>query len=339
MKLLLAIERGLKAAALLREHVQQHRVIGGLEELEGFDEQRNVVPVDGPEVLQAKLLKEDGGPQHALGRFFGAAHHFDGGFAADALQDAGGTIVQVLVVLVGHDAVQVAGDGAHVAVDGPLIVVEHDDQAFRLLGDVVEGFKGDAVGESGVAGDGDHVLVSAGQVACHGHAQRRGERSARVAGAVAVVLALGAQHKAVEPAGLADGLKTIGAPGKQLVHVGLMAHVEENLVGWRFEDGVQGDGQFHHAEVRTQVAAGLRKRLNKKGTNLFGQIGHLRGLQALEIGRRLNRLQQVSHVFPSPGKAGLSREMLAAQQRRRESTLSAAKSPSDEGLWHSFANV
>ena len=62
MEFLLPVERRLKAAALLREHVQQHGVIEGLEELEGLDEQGKVVAVDGAEILQAELLKEDGGP-------------------------------------------------------------------------------------------------------------------------------------------------------------------------------------------------------------------------------------------------------------------------------------
>ena len=159
VKFLLPVERRLEAAALLREHVQQDRVVFGLEELEGLDQQRKVVAVDGAEVLQAELLKEDGGPQHALGGLFGAAHHLDGGLAADALDNARGRVVQVLVVLVGDDAVEVAGDGADVAVDGPLVVVEHDDHALGLLGDVVERLERDAVGEGGVAGHGDHVLV------------------------------------------------------------------------------------------------------------------------------------------------------------------------------------
>ena len=207
VKFLLPVERGLKAAALLREDVQQDGVVEGLEELEGLNEQRKIVAVDGAEVLQAELLKEDGGPQHAFGGLFGAAHHFDGGLAAEALDEARGAFVQVLVVLVGDDAVEVAGDGADVAVDGPLVVVEHDDQALGLLGDVVQRLESDAVGEGGVAGHGDHVLVAAGQVAGHGHAQRGRERGAGVARAVAVVLAFGAQHKAVEAAGLADGVE------------------------------------------------------------------------------------------------------------------------------------
>ena len=77
MKLLLAVERGLKAAALLREDVQQHGVVERLEEFEGLDEQRKVVAVDGAEVFQAELLKKDGGPEHAFGGFFGAADDLD----------------------------------------------------------------------------------------------------------------------------------------------------------------------------------------------------------------------------------------------------------------------
>ena len=308
VEFLLPVERGLKAAALLREHVQQDGVVEGLEKLEGLDQQRNVVAVDGAEVFQAELLKQDGGPEHALGGFFGAAHHFDGGLAAEALDEMRGAVVQVLVVLVGHDAVEVAGHGAHVAVDGPLVVVEHNDHAPGLLGDVVHRFKGDAVGEGGVAGDGDHVFVAAGQVAGHGHAQRGGERGACVAGAVAIVLAFGAQHEAVEAAGLADGLKPVAAAGENLVDVGLVADVEEDLVFGRVEDGMQGQRELDHAEIGAEMAAGFGESLDEEVANLLGKLGHLRGIEALYVGGRVDGLQQCSHVFPSPGKRRASRE-------------------------------
>ena len=302
VKLLLLVEGGLEAAALLREDVQQHGAVLRLEKLEGLDEQGNVVAVDGAEVLQPELLEEDGGPQHALGGLFGAARHVERGLAAEALHDARGPVVQVLVVLVGDDAVEVAGDGADVAVDGPLVVVEHDDQALGLLGDVVERLEGDAVGEGGVAGHGDDVLLAAGQIAGHGHAQRGRERGAGVACAVAVVLALGAQHEAVEAAGLADGLQALAAAGEDLVDVGLVADVEEELVLRGIEDGVQGQGQLDHAEVGAEVAAGLGQGLNEELADLLGQLGHLRKAQALQIGGRVDGLQQCSHVFLLPGK-------------------------------------
>ena len=179
---------------------------------------------------------------------------------------------RLLVVLVGDDLVEVAGDGAHVAVDGPLVVVEHHDQPLGLLGDVVQRLEGNSIGEGGVAGHGDHVLLAAGQIARHGHAQRRRQRRAGVSRAVAVVLALGAQHEAVQPARLANRLHALQPPGEHLVDVGLVADVEEQLVLGSIEDRVQRQGQLHHSQIRPQVAAGLRERLNQELANLLGQL-------------------------------------------------------------------
>ena len=258
VEFLLPFERGLKAASLLREHVEQNWVVEGLEEFEGLDEQRDVVAVDGAEILQAKFFKHHGGPEKALGGLFGAADDFDRGLAAEALDEMRGLVVQVLVALVGDNAMKVTGDGADIAIDGPFIVIEDNDHALGLRGDVIHRFEGNAVGEGGVTGDGDDVFVRSGQVAGHGHAQGGRKRGARVAGSVAIVLALGAEHEAIEAAGLADGFKTIAAAGEDLVDVGLMAHVEEDLVVGRVEDRMQGQSELHYAEIGAEMAAGLR---------------------------------------------------------------------------------
>ena len=175
-------------------------MVGALEELEGFHQQGQVVAVDGAEVLEAELFKQNRGPEQALGGFFSTSRYRECGFAAKALKDAMGLVVQILVMLVGDDLVEVAGDGADVAVDGPLVVIEDNDQPLCLVGDIVERFKGDAVGEGGVSGNGDDMLVAAGEIAGDGHAQGRGEGSAGVTGSVTIVLAFGAQHEAVEAA-------------------------------------------------------------------------------------------------------------------------------------------
>ena len=122
VEFLLPFECRLKATSLLREHVQQDRVVDGLEEFECLDKERDVVAIDGAEVLQAKFLKHHGGPKKAFGGFFSAADDFGGGLTADALDELRGLVVQVLVALVGDNAMQVTGHGAHIAVDGPLIV-------------------------------------------------------------------------------------------------------------------------------------------------------------------------------------------------------------------------
>jgi histone H3/H4 len=257
VELLLPIQGRLEAAALLCEDVQQHGMVLRLEELERLHQQRKVVPVNGAEVLQPELLEEDGGPEHAFGGLFSAAHHLGGGFAAKALDELRGSLVEVLVVLVGDDAVQVARHGAYVAVNGPLVVIEHDDQALGLLGDVVERLVRDPIGECRIAGDGHHMLTAACQVARHGHAERGGERGARVACPVAVVLAFSAEHEAVEAAGLPDGGEAVDPAGKKLVDIRLMADVKEDFVFGCGEDGVQRQRQLDYTEIRPKVAAGL----------------------------------------------------------------------------------
>ena len=238
--------------------MEQHGAVRGLEKLERLDQLRQVVPVDGAEVLEAEFLKQHRGPQHALGGFFGAPHHVDRGLAADLLHDLLGRVVQRLVMLVGDDAMEVAGDGADIAVDRPLVVVEHHDQAIGLLGDVVERLKRDAVGKGRVSGHRDHVLRAAGQVAGHRHSQRRREGRAGVAGAVAVVLTLGAQRETVEAAGLADGAQALAAPGQDLVGINLVADVPDEPVLRRVEDVVQCQGEFDYAKIGPKVAAGFR---------------------------------------------------------------------------------
>ena len=141
-----------------------------------------------------------------------------------------------------------------------------------MVRDVVERFVGDAAGEGGVARDRDHVFLAAGLVARHRHAERRGERGAGVPGAVAIVLAFGAQHEPVEPAGSADGVEPLLPAGEKFVHVGLMADVEQEAVARGIEDVVQGDGQFHHAEVRAKVSPVVGEHGDHPFANFRGKL-------------------------------------------------------------------
>ena len=205
-------------------------------------------------------------------------------------------------MLVSDDAVEVAGKGAYVAIDGPLVVVEHHDHPLGLFGDVVHRFKRNSIGEGRIAGHGDHVLLAASQVAGHGHSQCSRERGACVAGSITIVLALGAQHKAVQPARLANGIQAVQPPGEYLVDVRLVTDIEEQLVFRGIEDRVQSQRQFHHSQVRAQMTTGLREGLNQEFADLPRQFSHLCEVQSLEIGGRVDGLQQCSHVLPSPGK-------------------------------------
>src|SRR5580698_6755029 len=85
VKLLLAFKRRLETFALLGEDMQQHRLVFSLEELEGLDEQRKMVAVDGTVVFKAEFLKGHRRPENALGCFFGFARHMDSGLTSESL--------------------------------------------------------------------------------------------------------------------------------------------------------------------------------------------------------------------------------------------------------------
>ena len=152
-------------------------------------------------------------------------------------------------MLVGYDLVKIASDGADVAIDRPFVVVQDDDHALGLVSDVVERLERNPVGERGVSGHRDYVLFAAGKIARDCHSKSGRERCARMTRPVTVVVALSAQHKAVQASRLTDGVKAFEPAGKNLVDVGLMAYVEEQLVRRSVKDRVQGERELDHAQV------------------------------------------------------------------------------------------
>ena len=90
------------------------------------------------------------------------------------------------------------------------------------------------------------------------HAERGRDRGRRMRGAEGVVLALVAARKARDAAELAQRRHPLAPAGQDLVRIGLVADVPDQAVVRRVEDVVQRDRQLDRAEVRREVAAGLR---------------------------------------------------------------------------------
>jgi len=109
-----------------------------------------------------------------------------------------------------------------------------------------------------------------------------------MAGPVAVVLALGPEHEAVQAIGLADGVEAILAAGQELVHVGLVADIEDEVVRRRVKDVVHCDRQFDDAQVWANVSARLGHASDQPRTDLLGKPFQLHHPEPLHILWRLN---------------------------------------------------
>ena len=111
-------------------------------------------------------------------------------------------------------------------------------------------------------------------------------------GAERVVFAFGALGEAGQPAALADGADAVAAAGEDLVRIGLVADVPDQLVARGVEDVVQRDGQLDHAEAGAEMAAGLGDRVDGLMAQFVGQLLELLGRKVLQIARKMDTIEQ-----------------------------------------------
>ena len=213
--------------------------------------------VDRAVVADAELVENDARREEVFQRGLGLVREFARGFSADPFEELRRVLVQVRVGGVRDDAVEVIRHGADIFRDRPLVVIQNDDQALGRGCDIVERFKSNATGERRVARHADDMLVGAEAVPGRSHAECGGKGGAGVTRAVAIVLALAAEQEAIQPLVLAYRREAVESAGEELVDIALVADIEEKFVARRVEDSVQGEGEFHNAEVRAEVAAGF----------------------------------------------------------------------------------
>jgi hypothetical protein len=127
----------------------------------------------------------------------------------------------------------------------------------------VERLERHSAGESAVSYD-RHDLAVVAVAAAHGllEAHRVGDRCGRVARAHDVVLGLEHRAERREASVLADGRELVAAAGEDLVGIGLVAHVPEDLVARRVEQRVQCHGDLAGAEIGAEVPADLADRFD-----------------------------------------------------------------------------
>ena len=105
-----------------------------------------------------------------------------------------------------------------------------------------------------------------------------------MAGAHDVVLGLGDRAERRQAVVLADRRQRLAAAGEDLVRVGLVADVPEDLVARRVEQAVQGDRQLAGAEVGAEVAADLADRVDDVGAHLLRDLLKLLVVELVQVG-------------------------------------------------------
>ena len=78
-----------------------------------------------------------------------------------------------------------------------------------------------------------------------------------------------------------DGIETAASTGQQFMDIALMTDVKNQFVLRRVENAVQGNRELHHAQVRPEMTADLRKHVDQFVPNLLCELREPFFLKAL----------------------------------------------------------
>src|SRR5262249_21817594 len=110
---------------------------------------------------------------------------------------------------------------------------------------------------------------------------------------------------------------------QQVVPGGVGGGAPDNRIGRGVEDPVQGDGQLDDAEVRAQVAAIARHRLDQELPDLAGEHGQFVRGQRLDILRTPDRFEQ-PHLVRSSRRG---RRLPGASETLHDRRIGQLRSP------------
>src|SRR6516162_4814288 len=185
-----------------------------------------------------------------------------GVFAADDLDEFGRLLVQMAVGIACDKLVQIVGDRSNIFRNRPFIVIENHNEAFGVIGDVVQCFVACSAGKRCVSRDYNNIFPGAFSISCNGHSKCCRKCSSRMPCSITIVFALGPQEKSIQPLILANRIEPVPAAGEKLMNIPLMAYVEDQLVFWGIENPVQRNCELYHTQIRTEMSTGLRENRN-----------------------------------------------------------------------------
>ena len=110
-----------------------------------------------------------------------------------------------------------------------------------------------------------------------------------------VVLGLVDRAERGQPAVLADRAERVAAAGEDLVRVGLVTDVPEDLVGRRVQQRVQGDRDLARAEVGAEVPADLPHGVDQQLAHLLRDLGQLVLRERVQVLRAVDAVEE-GHV-------------------------------------------
>ena len=232
-------------------HIAQHR-----------QQMIEIVAVDRPDIVEAQLL-EQRAAGHIGARVLDRPRDRAVERLGQMMRQLFADVAQLQIRMPRAEPGQISRHGADRRRNRHVVVVQDHDQPLVARPGIVHRLVGHARRHRPVADHGDDVVLLAGQIPRHRHAQSGRDRGRGMRRPERVVFALRPLGKARQPAALPQRADAVAPAGQNLVRIGLVPDVPDQPVRRRVEHVVQRHRQFHHAQTRAQMPAGHRHRIDR----------------------------------------------------------------------------
>jgi hypothetical protein len=270
--------------------------------VKNIDEVIDFVAVDRAEIFEVKRLEKHAGRHEGFEGLFGPF-----GELVDVFTDAGQflekkaeLLAQLLQFFGGKGPAQEGGEGAHIAGDGHLVIVEDDDEVpLEDTAGLVQPFKGEAGGQRAVTDHGDHLGLFLLDKLTARDSEAGGNGGAAVPGGEGVERALAPAREPGNALMLSQGVERFPAAGEDFVGIGLVADIPDHLVVGGVEDIMDGNGEVDRAQAGRQMPAGARNDIDDLAADLGGEFGQPLPRQPLQVGRGVYGFKQAHDQSPA----------------------------------------
>ena len=301
------LRRRLIAVALFRHDVQEDGRFEVLDHLQVLAQYADVVPIHGANVSEPQLLEDHSPVQPGLDGLFQLCQETLHRIAEQRhlVEHTDHLFLQSRVEGVGAQPIQILPHAADSGADGHFVVVQDDQQTLVETADVVHRLEDDPRREGPVANHRHGISVrGAQQLIAAAQPHDGGQAATGVARHEQVVRALARAGVAHQAALGADCVELAVAARDQLVGIDLVSRVPQQPVARKVERGVQGDRQFHDAQIRGEVCAARRDQIAQHVPDLGCQFLQLGQAEVLDIPGRIDLRQQLVHECLSPVPQG-----------------------------------
>ena len=243
--------------ALFGKNMDQHGVIEFFDVLQGLNQLRQVMTVDWADIFETKGLEHHCRCKEPLEGILHLACHMEN-ILANSVKTAKERLYVLLEPMnkfTGGGSAEKTGKCPDILGNRHLIVIEDHNQVLVQSPGMVHSFKGNAACHGAVTDHRQHLVLAAIQVTPYrktGGCRDGGGGMPHIKG---IVGRFGTFGKSADPVQCPQGCKTVAAPGQDLVGIGLMPHIPDDLVLRGVEHTMQGDRQLHHTKRRGDVAA------------------------------------------------------------------------------------